>query len=50
MNSSFSLALLVVPIALAVVVWAVFGRLVGSIAVGLALAMLVFNSSRRRPE
>jgi hypothetical protein len=48
MNGNFSFLLLVLPLALCMVVWAVFGKVVGVIAFGLVLAMMAFNMAHRR--
>jgi hypothetical protein len=50
MKRSFSLLLTVVPIALAVMVWAVLGAIAGAITLALVLAMFAFNSAQRRRD
>jgi len=50
MKSSFSVVLFVVPLVLCGVVWKVFGAAVGSIAFGIALALMAFNAAQSRPR
>jgi hypothetical protein len=50
MNRSFSLLLLILPIALAVMVWVVLGAIAGAITLALVLAMFAFNSAQSRRE
>ena len=47
-NSSFSIVGFVVPLALCGFVWAAFGRVAGSIAFVIVLAMMAFNTAHIR--
>jgi hypothetical protein len=47
-NRSFSVVLFVVPLGLCGVVWAIFGAVVGSIALVVVLALMAFNTAHIR--
>jgi hypothetical protein len=50
MNRSFSLLLIILPIALAAMVWVVLGAIAGAMTLALVLAMFAFNRLPRRDE
>jgi len=50
MNRSFSLLLIVLPIALAAMVWVVLGAIAGAMTLALVLAMFTFSSLPRRDK